>query len=151
MHNREEWTKGQTGDHFIKGKKYRNLTEFYRPCQSCGKPFSVFVTQKVADGHADSNSFGLKNCEEHRRQKPAEAPELSQLRTYKATTDEELQALYDRNKELFEELQVCKARLAQYELASAMAAIGCEPVQNTSNGVAHAPAAEPLTFPWDKH
>lgn len=69
MHDRTEWTRGTTGPQTIKGKRYDNLTEFHRPCATCEEPFSIFVTPKIASGAADSNSFGLKNCERHRLNK----------------------------------------------------------------------------------
>jgi hypothetical protein len=71
---------------------------------------------------------------------------------------EELQGLYGRVKDQFEEIQVLKAKLAKYELGPAMAAqvhiseigrrpndagIGCDPVQNTTNG------ALPSKLPWE--
>lgn len=123
MHDRTEWTKGATGPQVIKGKSYKSLTEFTRQCATCDQPFSIFVTAKIAAGHADSNSFGLKNCDLHRRNKPAsDLGEIDTLRTANVTMREELQGLYERVKTQFEELQVIKARLATYELAPAMAA-----------------------------
>ncbi len=68
---------------------------------TCEKLFSIFVTAKIANGHADSNSFGLKNCEEHRRNKPAaDLTEIEVLRTANVTMREELTGLYARNKEM---------------------------------------------------
>lgn len=69
MHNRDVWTRGESGPKEIKGKTYKNLVEFSRKCASCSEPFSIFVTQHIASGKADSNSFGLVNCEQHRRNK----------------------------------------------------------------------------------
>jgi hypothetical protein len=159
MQNREGWTRAEDGPKVIKGKTYRNLVEFTRACSVCDAPFSIFVTSKIADAKADSNSFGLRNCESHRRSKTlADATELSKLRTANVTMAEELTGLYERNRLQFEEIQVLKARLAKYELpaalvehaASAMTAamatpfgsIGCEPVQNTTNG------GLPSKLPW---
>lgn len=143
MHDRTEWERVTTGTVRIKGKEYKNLVEFRRPCQSCGELFSVYVTGKIANGHADSNSFGLKNCDKHRRNKTgAENDEVETLRTANATMAEELRGLYERGRLQFEEIQVLKAKLAVYELAPAMAAVGCETVQNTKSGS--------LTFPWQQ-
>lgn len=59
MKDRASWELGAT-DH-------RNLVEFSRPCATCGVVFSIFVTQRIASGMADTNNFGLRNCEKHRR------------------------------------------------------------------------------------
>jgi hypothetical protein len=162
MHDRSEWERGTPGPKTIKGREYKNLIEFKRPCASCGEPFSIYVTSKIANGHADSNSFALKNCEKHRRNRSAaDESEVETLRTANVTMREELTGLYEQVRTQFEELQICKAKLAQYELPAALVeqaanmmttamavpfgggpdydafdahGIGCEPVQNTSNG-----------------
>lgn len=139
MHDRTGWTRGKSGAQVIRGRTYDNLVEFYRTCANCEKPFSIFVTAKIAAGHADSNSFGLKNCEAHRRNKAsADNGDTETLRSANVTMREELTGLYERVRMQFEELQVLKAKLSVYELGPAMhaqaAAIGCEPVQNTTNG-----------------
>lgn len=139
MHSREGWERGEAGPKIIKGKTYRDLTEFKRPCQKCGTLFSIFVTGKIAAGHADSNSFALRNCEQHRRVSGAANTELSQLRGAHDTMTAELEGLYSRVREQFEEIQILKARLAKYELPEALAAVGCEAVQNTT----------PSKMPWD--
>lgn len=51
-----------------------------------------------------------------------------------------LQRLAEHDRAAFEEVQVLKAKLAQFDLSTAFAAIGCEPVQNTTGSK--------LTFPW---
>lgn len=133
MHDRTEWIKGRTGPVTLKNKRgrehtYANLTEFTRPCKTCEKPFSIFVTSKIAAGHADSNSFGLKNCEEHRQgHGGVSSVEVEALRMSNATMRAELTGLYERDKALFAENQVLKARLATYELQSAMAAVAKMP------------------------
>jgi hypothetical protein len=156
MQSREGWTRAEPGPKVVKGKTYKTLVEYVRGCSVCAKPFSIFVTAKIASGHSDSNSFGLRNCEEHRRSRMhADATELSKLRTANATMADELPGLYERVRVQFEEIQVLKARLAVYELAPAMEAqshvayglapdgIGCDPVQNTTNG------ALPSKLPWE--
>ena len=121
MHDRSEWTRGTPGPKTIKGREYKNLVEFTRSCTTCGEPFSIFVTQKIANGHADSNSFALKNCDKHRRNRSAtDEHEVETLRTANVTMREELTGLYASNKELFDELQIAKAKLAQYELPAAL-------------------------------
>src|SRR5437868_13201993 len=106
MHDRSEWTRGPSGPQTIKtasGKMrtYANLAEFKRPCATCGELFSIYVTPKIAAGHADSNSFGLKNCEKHRRNRSlADSDELETLRTANATMREELEGLYAQVQEL---------------------------------------------------
>lgn len=167
---RDAWTREfGAHDRTVGNKTYRNLVLFTRPCATCGAKFGIYVTQAVAEGHKSNNNFGLKNCEVH-RSGTADREELSALRFYKQTTAAELTELYARNKALFEELQVCKAKLAQFDLPAMMEAgaehaaevlgasevgmftpvdisfvrdaIGCEPVQNTmGSGVA---------FPWNK-
>lgn len=163
--SRDAWTREfGTHERTLKGKTYRNLVQFIRPCatQGCGSRFSIYVTQAVADGHKSNNNFGLKNCELHRNG-TADREELAALRLYKHTTAAELTELYGRNKALFEELQVYKAKLATYDLPAmmlnektledAMVAfktdptltikpIGCEPVQNTKSSS--------VAFPWEK-
>jgi hypothetical protein len=161
MQSREGWTRAEPGPKVVKGKTYKTLVEYVRGCSVCAKPFSIFVTAKIASGHSDSNSFGLRNCEEHRRSRMhADATELSKLRTANATMADELPGLYERVRLQFEEIQVLKARLAQYELPATMlqlaagetaiitpglgpTVIGCDPVQNTTNG------ALPSKLPWE--
>lgn len=127
MHDRAGWTRGTSGNHVVKGRTYKHLVDFTRPCATCEKPFSIFVTQKIADGHADSHSFGLKNCPAHRRNKPAdEGTELETLRMANNVMRDELAGLYVRDKELFAEVQALKARLAAYELGPAMAAAAAQ-------------------------
>ena len=65
MHDRSEWTRTGITVPYAKGKKY--MIEFRRPCKQCGEPFPIFVTDRIASGAADSNSFALVNCEAHRR------------------------------------------------------------------------------------
>ena len=103
MRDRTEWTRGDGGA--------KNTVEFSRPCVTCGKPFSIFVSKRIASGDADSNSFGLKNCEEHRRGK---AP-ASDLETMRA----ELAILKQRDKEQFAEIQELKAKIAALEIETA--------------------------------
>lgn len=123
MRDRSDWIKGATGSQTINGRPYPNLTAYTRPCATCNKPFSIYVTGKIASGRADSNSFGLRNCEEHRRNKSAaDSAGTEALVTANNTMRDELTGLYARVKEMFEELQVAKARLATYELQGAMKA-----------------------------
>lgn len=119
MHDRTEWKRGEPGPRKIGKKTYVNLVEFSRSCATCGKPFSIHVTAKIANGGADSNSFGLKNCLEHRRGGPKDTTELDQLRMANNVMREELDGLYARDKELFAENQVLKARLVVYETPNA--------------------------------
>jgi len=100
MRDRTEWTRGANG----LGRK-KNLVEFLRQCATCGAPFSILVTKRIADGEADSNSFGLKNCEEHRRSNAAAR-----------NAEEELAILKQRDKEQFAEIQELKAKLAAFEI-----------------------------------
>lgn len=116
MHDRTPWTRGGDGPRVIKDHTYKNLTEFWRPCAACDKPFSIFVTKKIASGEADSNSFGLKNCPEHRRGSTrTESPELEALRMANSVMKQELEGLYERDAEQFAELQELKARVAIFE------------------------------------
>jgi hypothetical protein len=67
-HDRSAWERVTEGPRFfLQCRSYKHLIEFRRPCKTCGESFSIFVTQKIADERADSNSFGLVNCELHRR------------------------------------------------------------------------------------
>jgi hypothetical protein len=152
MHDRSEWTRGEHGPVKIGRKTYNNLVEFTRPCQTCSEPFAVYVTTKIANGLADSNSFALKNCPKHRRNKSAtDEQEVETLRTANITMREELKGLYERVHEL-------QARLAQYELPAAMRAaacaaaepqaVVCETVQNTTASKNENVPKNSLTFPW---
>lgn len=118
MRDRTGWTRGENGPRKIGRKTYGNLTPFTRPCAVCGEPFSIFVTPKIAIGNADTNNFGLRNCEKHRRSKEAGGPEddMAGLRMANEIMKQELAGLYARLAELNE-------RLAQYELQPAMAKI----------------------------
>lgn len=123
MHDRTGWIKGTSGTKVLKGRTYKDLTEFSRPCATCNQPFSIFVTSKIAMGHADSNSFGLKNCEDHRKNKTAaQSDETDALRMANRVMKEELAGLYDRDRNQFAEIQALKAKLAGYELQGAMLA-----------------------------
>lgn len=124
MHDRTPWTRGEAGEVKIKNRIYKNLVEFSRECATCKKPFSIYVTENIADGKSDSNSFGLKNCEEHRRNKPTvELAEIEALKMANSTMKEELAGLYVRDREQFAQIQELKARLSAYELGPAMAAM----------------------------
>lgn len=154
-HDRTGWIRGGTGEVTLQRpgkapKSYKNLTEFKRPCASCGENFSIFVTRKIADGGADSNSFGLRNCEKHRRVPlRAAGPELEELRMANRTMKEELAALYKRDQEHFAEVQQLKAQLAKYELQPAMMEFARGAVvRDLAFDVDVAPA---LTFPWGKN
>lgn len=123
MKDRTAWTRGTAGPQKIGSKRYKHLVEFSRPCATCKQPFSIFVTDKIAEGLADSNNFGLKNCELHRRGgAPVNAEELETLRSKDRVMADELAALYALNKELAEEVAALKERLAKYELQPAMLA-----------------------------
>lgn len=120
MHDRSEWTKLADGPKTIGKKTYSNLTEFARPCVTCGKPFSIFVTKKIASGHSDSNSFALKNCPEHRRNKTS-GDVFSNTVLQQTCADQEKQIA-----ELVSENELLKARLAKYELPAALQAVAAE-------------------------
>lgn len=114
MHDRSEWTKGDGGPKTIKNRTYKDLVEFTRPCATCGQPFSIFVTKRIASGHADSNSFALKNCEAHRRNKMA--ADTQELKDAIEIRDIELDVLRTKVADL-------EARLAKYELPAALASV----------------------------
>lgn len=119
MRDRTGWTRGDAGPQRIGTKTYKNLVEFSRPCAACQKSFSIYVTPKIAEGLADSNNFGLKNCELHRRGGGA-PEELENLRSKDRVMADELAGLYGFIKELKQENAALKERLAQYELQPAM-------------------------------
>ena len=121
MRDRSEWIRGETGPQKIGTSSYKRLAEFSRPCATCKQPFSIFVTEKIADGLADSNNFGLRNCEIHRRgAAPIDSEELESLRTQDRVMADELSGLYATIRDLKERLAKAEAR----------------------------PAAKGLTFPW---
>jgi hypothetical protein len=107
MHDRSAWTKAGSGPQTINGKSYKNLVEFKRPCATCGEPFSIFVTNRIASGHADSNSFGLKNCEQHRRGGRTNAEEQAK--------DLAIRNLRDECESHLAYIQELKAELALYK------------------------------------
>lgn len=104
-----------------KGKTYRSMVRFERPCATCGERFGIHVTQSTADGEAHNSSFGLRNCEKHRMKmvRPGigvSFDEAEKLRTANVTMKEELTGLYAQNSALHAENTVLKARLSVYEL-----------------------------------
>lgn len=137
-----------------KGKIYRGLVRFERPCATCGERFGIYVTQGTADGETRNSSFGLRNCEKHRMKMVAPsagmpAGEAEKLRTANATMKEELTGLYARNSALHAENQVLKSKLAVYELPSMevprISAFTIEPVTQSSYA-----ATEELRNQWLK-
>ena len=115
MHDRSEWVEAPAGPVRIKNKTYTNLVEFTRRCATCNAPFSIYVTKKIACGEADSNNFGYKNCELHRKSpvRGVASPELETLRMQNQVMKEELTGLYAKIRDLTD-------RLALYELPAAM-------------------------------
>ena|ERR1700720_3170241 len=101
-HDRSEWERVAEGPRFLQGRSYKHLIEFRRPCKACGEPFSIYVTEKIADEHADSNSFGLVNCPEHRR---GRAPNGSRDSSKERVMSEELAGLYAIERELRTEVK----------------------------------------------
>lgn len=113
MRDRKDWVRDTTTDeHKVGNRTYKNLVRFSRSCATCAQPFSIFVTTKIADGNADSNSFGLRNCEKHRRTHGID-PEMAMANTIMKA---ELDGCY-------EQIKYLKARLALYELPAAMHAL----------------------------
>ena len=113
MRDRSEWIRGETGPQKIGTRSYKRLTEFSRPCATCKQPFSIFVTEKIAEGLADSNNFGLRNCEVHRRgAAPIDSEELESLRTKDRVMADELSGLYATIRDLKERLAKAEARPA---------------------------------------
>ena len=111
MRDRSEWIRGETGPQKIGTRSYKRLTEFSRPCATCKQPFSIFVTEKIAEGLADSNNFGLRNCEVHRRgAAPIDSEELESLRTKDRVMADELSGLYATIRDLKERLAKAEAR-----------------------------------------
>ena len=111
MRDRSEWIRGETGPQKIGTRSYKRLTEFSRPCATCKQPFSIFVTEKIAEGLADSNNFGLRNCEVHRRgAAPLDREELESLRTKDRVMADELSGLYATIRDLKERLAKAEAR-----------------------------------------
>lgn len=151
MPSKEGWTHDLDHDKITLGRKaYRNMEEWSRPCAVCGEKFSIFVR---ASGGVINSSFGLRTCKVHRGERPgaygSAAPgEVQTLRSANVTMREELTGLYERMREQFEELQVCKAKLASFyanaePFVLSPEVVGCEPVQNTTN------SALPSKLPWE--
>jgi len=98
-HDRSPWERCGDKSHYANGGRYRQLTEFKRPCGVCSEKFSIYVTRKIADGHADSNAFGLVNCELHRRKLQGNS-EKAVLRSKDRVMTQELNGLYAIEREL---------------------------------------------------
>ena len=121
---------------------FRNAHRIVRQCPTCADSYAIEVTTAALLGQAKNHGLGLRRCKncrsalkrkditnEYAERKArgadggtsaADSVELEQLRTANVTMKEELDGLYVRNKELFAEVQVLKAKLAQYELPAAM-------------------------------
>lgn len=84
MHDRSGWEQSGTGPRYIRGRNYPKLCEFKRPCATCGESFSIYVTPRIAEGLADTNSFALRNCELHRRGKVKIAENKSEKMPWEA-------------------------------------------------------------------
>lgn len=126
MPNKDGWTMDREHEKITLGKKnYRNMEEWSRPCAVCGAKFFIYTQAKASN---INSSFGLKTCAAHRGQRPGavqglpDPNEFERLRTANANMTQELAELHPYNKELFEEVQRLKARLATYELQGAMEA-----------------------------
>lgn len=102
-HDRTSWERCEEGPRLIGGRSYATLVEFKRPCSVCGKRFSIFVTRNIADKKADSNSFGLRNCDLHRRHRVGKS-EKAVLRSKDRIMAEELDGLYAIERELRKEV-----------------------------------------------
>lgn len=111
MHDRTDWERGGEGPRYIKGRNYPKLVEFKRPCKTCGESFSIYVTSRIADGFADTNSFALRNCEIHRR--GTGNVETEALRAKDSVMSEELQGMYGIERELRAENAALKAEMAK--------------------------------------
>lgn len=124
MRDRSDWKRGETGPVKLGTKSYKRLTEFSRPCATCKAPFSIYVTERIAEGLADSNNFGLKNCEAHRRGgAPLNSEEVEVLRSKDRVMSDELSGLYETIRELQTTNAGLQERLAEYELQPAMEAM----------------------------
>lgn len=110
MHDRSHWERKGEGPRYLKGRNYKKLVEFTRPCKSCGQPFSIFVTAPIAEGFKDTNSFALVNCEMHRR--GSGSKETDTLRAKDAVMTEELQGMYGIERELRSKLAAMEQKIA---------------------------------------
>lgn len=111
MHDRSGWEQMAAGPRYIKGRNYKALVEFRRPCKTCSESFSIFVTDRIAAGFADTNSFALRNCENHRRQ-AASGVETAALRTQQTVMEDELQGMYGIERELRDRIKAMEADIA---------------------------------------
>lgn len=111
MHDRSEWERCGEGPRHLKGRSYKNLVEFRRPCKTCGTPFSIFVTPRIAEGIADTNSFALRNCDLHRR--GSGNLELDTVRSRIALMSDEMQGLYTTERQLRDKLTVQDVEIAK--------------------------------------
>lgn len=64
------WTvEEETSEVKLGRKTYKNMARVSRPCQTCAKPFEIWITQKAVVGTAANDSLRLRNCEDHRGSK----------------------------------------------------------------------------------
>lgn len=149
MPTKDGWTHDSDHDKLTLGAKtYRNMQTWSRPCGVCGERFAIHVR---SNGDVVNSAFGLKTCKAHRGQKINGAA-INHERV--AELEKELADAYETNlenlariKSLFEELQVCKAKLAGYELSGAMALVAENSLdtKSSANGKIN---GESLTMPW---
>lgn len=176
-HNRDGWSEVATHSSIVlHGKQYRHMKEWSRPCVVCDAKFSAFENATRADANSQ---FSNKTCTAHRGLLPAlekgfiawskEAgaivpgakcggssaeggEDLERLHMMVATMKEELDPLYGRNKELFAEIQVLKAKLATFLLQPAMEAQqNVKPVKPAfdSHALLAADIAAKNKMPWE--
>ncbi len=118
-----------------------HLYRLTRPCKTCGNEIRIDVTKRALQGSVKNAGLLLKNCVNCRTARKnggagsrggtsrpqVEVVDAEPLRTMVTTMKEELTGLYAENKEL-------RARLAKYELQTAMA--------SATTGT--------LTMPWEQ-
>lgn len=137
---------------YIEGKQYKHMREWSRPCAICGGAIAAFEKMNTVDANSRFSNRtckehrGLlpafekgfiawnkdagaivaggkcKNSDGTGEIVTADGEELERLRMMVASMKEELDPLYARNKELFAEIQVLKAKMATFLLQPAMEA-----------------------------
>lgn len=108
MHDRTGWEKIGAGPRYINGRNYPHLVEFRRLCKTCEAPFSIFVTERIAQGLADTNNFAMRNCQRHRR--GSGNVELDATRSKISVMSEEMNGLYVTERELRAKIAMLEAK-----------------------------------------
>lgn len=134
------WTGGEPVTKYWNGD-FVHLYRLTRPCNTCGAEMSIDVSKRALEGKARNAGLLLRNCPKCREERknggpgsrggksrptvdspnapPADKSELERLQMMVNNLKAEVDPVYERNREMYAENQVLKARLSKYELNEA--------------------------------